>query len=152
MVCFFMFSYYKVFKFINSNYLLLKYNQKTMILKNILNFYYKKNLIYFLNTKYKLIFIKAFLNKLFYFLKGFYTTIEIKGRRFKYFINKNFIFFKMDTSKFLYLEILNNLFIKKRKKKIKFFFFEINIFKTLKNIQKLKIPNKFTKKGIFFLN
>ena len=151
MICFFMFSYFKIVKFLNFNFLLLKFNKKNLFLKNILNFYYKNNFIFLYNVKYKKTFIKTFINKLYYFLKGFYHILEVKGRRFKYFISKNFFFFKMDTSKFLYLNFFDNFFFKKKKKKIKFFFFEINIFKLLNNMQKLKVPNKFTKKGIFFI-
>ena len=60
----------------------------------------------------------------------------------------------MDTSKYICLPLLKNIFLKKTKEMTKMFFFNINIFQLIKKIQNLKIPSKYTKrkKGIFFIN
>jgi hypothetical protein len=58
----------------------------------------------------------------------------------------------MDTSKFSKTKLTTNIFLQKKKKYIKFFFFSNKILELLKKIKNLKIPNKYTKKGIIFLN
>lgn len=54
----------------------------------------------------------------------------------------------MDTSKYFILKMLENIWLKKKKKIISFFFFDILICQFIKKILKLKKPNKYTKKGI----
>ena len=44
--------------------------------------------------------------------------------------------------------MLENIWLKKKKKIISFFFFDILICQFIKKILKLKKPNKYTKKGI----
>ena len=135
-------------KYISYKYLCIKYSKKKLILKNIYVKLFKKNILFFLNLNSQNIFIINFFKKLFYFLKGFNFFFTILGKRFKFFINKEFLFFKMDTSKYFFLKMVKNILLKKKKKIIIFFFFDILIFQFLKKILKLKKPNKYTKKGI----
>ena len=146
------FSFYKSFKLINSKYIFLKIFKKKIIFKNLNIFFLKQNIFFFLNNNYKNFYLKLFLKKLISFLKGFKSFFNIQGRRFKYFINPKYIFFKMDTSKFICLPLVKNIFFKKTKDITKLFFFNVKHFQFLKKIQKLKIPNNYTKKkkGIFF--
>jgi hypothetical protein len=147
------FSFYKSFKLINSKYIFLKVFKKKIIFKNLNFFFLKKNIFFFLNKNYKNFYLKLFLKKLISFLKGFKIFFYVQGRRFKYFINSQYIFFKMDTSKFICLPLVKNIFLQKTKDITKLFFFNVKHFQLLKKIQKLKMPNNYTKKkkGIFFL-
>jgi hypothetical protein len=130
---------------------ILKYNLK-LSFKNFFFFINKKNFFFILKNNFKNIPLKLFLNKLFNFLNGFIKKIKISGKRFKFYINSFFFFFKMDTSKFSKTKLTTNIFLQKKKKYIKFFFFSNKILELLKKIKNLKIPNKYTKKGIIFLN
>ena len=143
-------NYNVVLKLINSKFLYFKITNKRYFLKNINLFKIKKNIFFFLKKKNQNIFLNFFFLKLYYFLKGFKIKLSFGGRRFKFFINNNFFFFKMDTSKFLNVLLTKNMYIKKKKKYIQFFFYNINIFNIFKKIKNLKIPNKYTKKGIIF--
>lgn len=147
-------SFYNSLKILNSNYYVLKILKKKFIFKNLNFFFFKTKLFFFLNKKFRINFLKIFFKKLINFLKGFKIYFIVQGRRFKYYINSKFIFFKMDTSKYICLPLLNNIFLKKTKEMTKMFFFNINIFQLIKKIQNLKIPSKYTKrkKGIFFIN
>jgi len=130
---------------------ILKYNLK-LSFKNFFFFINKKNFFFILKNNFKNIPLKLFLNKLFNFLNGFIKKIKISGKRFKFYINSFFFFFKMDTLKFSKTKLTTNIFLQKKKKYIKFFFFFNKILELLKKIKNLKIPNKYTKKGIIFLN
>ena len=146
-------SFYNSLKIINSKYIILNLFKKKLIF-NQLNFFFIKNkILFFIKKDFKNFYLKIFFKKLISFLKGFKIFFLIEGRRFKYFINSSYIFFKMDTSKFLCLPLLKNIFIKKNKEITKMFFFNINYFQLLKKIQDLKIPNNYTKKKkrIFFI-
>ena len=145
------FSYFKIIKLVNFRYFNINIFKKKIILKNISFFLFKKNNLFFLNKKIQNVFFNLFLKKLLIFLKGYKAYLNIKGKRAKFYINNFFFFIKMDTSKFIYLKMINNFYFKKSKKIIQFYFFDIKIFHLIKNIQKLKNPNKYTKKGIFFL-
>ena len=57
----------------------------------------------------------------------------------------------MDTSNFLNINLLYDIFIKKNKKIINFFFLDLRVFKIIEQIKNLRIPDKYTKKGILFL-
>jgi hypothetical protein len=144
------FSYYKVLKLFNFQFLILKILKKKYIFNNLYFFFLKKNILFFLINNYKKNFLNFFLSKLLTFLKPFKVILKISGKRFKFFLNKDFFFFKMDTSKFLYLSLFKNFYFNKNKKQVKFFFFNKKIFQMIINIVKLKIPNKYTKKGISF--
>lgn len=143
------FSYYRALKPLNFQYLILKILKKKYVFKNIFYFFVKKSILFFLTNNFQKIYLKLFLAKLIYFLKGFKINLNISGKRFKFFINKTFFFFKMDTSKFLCLSLFKNFFFDKSKKQVKLFFYNKKIFQMVKSILKLKIPNKYTKKGIF---
>lgn len=147
-------SFYNSLKIINSKYYVLKILKKKFIFKNLNFFFLKTKLFFFLKKKFRINFLKIFFKKLINFLKGFKIFFFVQGRRFKYYINSKFIFFKMDTSKYICLPLLKNIFLKKTKEMTKMFFFNINIFQLIKKIQNLKIPSKYTKrkKGIFFIN
>lgn len=147
-------SFYNSLKIINSKYYILKILKKKFIFKNFNFFFLKTKLFFFLKKKFRINFLKGFFKKLINFLKGFKIFFFVQGRRFKYYINSKFIFFKMDTSKYICLPLLKNIFLKKTKEMTKMFFFNINIFQLIKKIQNLKIPSKYTKrkKGIFFIN
>ena len=144
------FSYFKVIKLVNFKYFNINIFKKKIILKNISFFLFKKNNLFFLNKKIQNVFFNLFLKKLLTFLKGYKIYFNIQGKRFKFYINNFFFFIKMDTSKFTFLKMINNFYLKKSKKIIQFYFFDVKIFHLIKNIQKLKVPNKYTKKGIFF--
>ena len=130
---------------------ILKYNIK-LTFKNFLFFININKYVFILKFFFQNIYLKFFLNKLFNFLKGYIKKMIISGRRFKLYINSYFFFFKMDTYKFSKTKLTYNTYIKKKKKYIKFFFFSSKIFELFKKIKNLKIPNKYTKKGISFLN
>jgi len=142
-------SYFNRFKFLNFRYLFIKLLKKKIIFKNYYIFFLRKNILFFLNKNCQNIFFLFFFKNLICFLKGFKSVLEIKGRRLKFFINFQFFFLKMDTSKYLSLKIFKNIYLKKSKKTIKFFFFDVKVYQLLNQIQKLKIPNIYTKKGIF---
>lgn len=124
------------------------------LLKNI-----KKN--YFIFFKYKFIYfsictdyilfksISSFLYNLF---KGFCYKLSLEGKRFKFLINNYFLFFKMDISHFKFLRFKGVLFLKKLKKNklLYFYSFDLSLLKySLLNIQNLKKPTKYKKKGLF---
>ena len=144
------FSYFKVIKLVNFKYFNIKIFKKKIRLKYISSFLFKKNNLFFLNKKTQNIFFNLFFKKVLMLLRGYNIDFNIQGKRAKYYINIFFFFIKMDTSKFIFLKMINNFFLKKSKKIIQFYFFDVKIFHLIKNIQKLKIPNKYTKKGIFF--
>ena len=145
-----LFSFKKTLKIRYSNYLSLILSKKNIICKNFYFFYFKKKVLFFLKSNYKITFLKLFLKTIFNFLQGFIVSFTITGRRFKFFINSNFFFFKMDTSNFLNINLLYDIFIKKNKKIINFFFLDLRVFKIIEQIKNLRIPDKYTKKGILF--
>jgi hypothetical protein len=144
------FSFFKVIKLVNFKYFNINILKKKIILKNISFFLFKKNNLFFLNKKIQNVFFNLFLKKLLTFLKCYKIYFNLQGKLFKFYIYNFFFFLKMDTSKFTILKMINNFYLKKSKKIIQFYFFDIKIFHLIKNIQKLKVPNKYTKKGIFF--
>lgn len=135
-------------KFINIKYFIITLFKKKLILKKIYINFLKKNLYFFLNLNFQNSLLINFFKKFWNFLHGSKIFFNVLGRRFKFFINNNFLFFKMDTSKYCILKMLENIWLKKKKKIISFFFFDILICQFIKKILKLKKPNKYTKKGI----
>jgi len=114
----------------------LKLNYLILFLNNDLFFKTSKNLIYCI---YK-------------FIKGVCFSIKLEGKRFKFLLNKLFIFFKMDISHFKFLKFDNNFFLKKLKRKKTFFFYTFEderMNSSLIKIKNFKYPTKYKKKGIF---
>lgn len=148
-----LFNFKITLKYIKFKYLSFKIlKKKVLLIKKIYLKFLKKNILYIISKSNQTIFLKKFFKKLWNFLLGFKIFFNILGRRFKFFINKDFIFFKMDTSKYFVLKMLKNVKLIKQKKIISFFFFDVLTFQFWKKILKLKIPTKYTKKGIALYN
>lgn len=115
--------------------------------------FFKKNFFFFsLHIKNYDLFFNYITKNLNTFFQGFCYRLTLEGKRFKFLINRLFIFLKMDTSHFKYLNFKNNFFLKKLKKnKILFFYsFDIKYIKfDLLKIQFFKKPTKYKKKGLF---
>lgn len=145
----------------NFNFFILKIfkNKFTLITSKNLSFL-NKNILFFYKRLYLLFFIKSvnnfknLISFLFFYLKGFCICFTLEGKRFKFLINNKCLFFKMDTSHFKSFIFNKNFFLKKTSKNKKLYFFTYNsqfIKYSLLTIQKLKKPTKYKKKG-FFLN
>jgi hypothetical protein len=78
-------------------------------------FLYKENIK---NMKYKELIENSFI-----YFQGFFVSLSILGRRYKFHLDLDSLFFKMDTSKFDFLKMLYCYFLKKTKKSCFFFFF-----------------------------
>lgn len=145
-------SYFINFK-VNKNFFIsisinhLTYNKLFFFL-----LFKKKYFVYLFYTKAFNFFLTTLFKQILNFFKGFCFCLILEGKRFKFFINNFFIFFKMDTSHFKSLNFKNNFYLKKFKKnKLLFFYsFDLKHIKyNLLRIQFFKKPTKYKKKGLF---
>lgn len=144
--------YFLNFKFLKNFFSVILF-KCSFFLKECSFLLFKNNYLFiFISSKVQSKFIKEIYLYLLGFFKGYCFKIKLEGKRFKFLINNLFIFFKMDISHFDFLLFKYSFFLKKYKRKKKFFFFTFEntlIQYILKKINKLKKPNKYKKKGIF---
>ena len=136
-------------KFLNKKYFYIKILKKNLYMKKFNFFFFKKCSFIFLFKKTNNLKYLIFLKRIFNFLIGFKIFFKMQGKRLKYFLNNFFFFYKLDTSKYTFIKMMKNIFFKKTKKIINFFFFDILNFKLVKNILKKAGSNKYTKKSVF---
>lgn len=109
---------YLYFLLINKKEFYFKKIYYTYFYKQKIMFLYKENIK---NMKYKELIENSFI-----YFQGFFVSLSILGRRYKFHLDLDSLFFKMDTSKFDFLKMLYCYFLKKTKKSC-FFFFLIKI-------------------------